>query len=120
MKEILKKNKGITMVPLIIIIVVLLILASVTIKVVNDDGVISETQEAKNKTEISIIEKDIKTDILKKQNEPGGLTEEKLNTILSNYGTVTQEGEEKILVTAEGYRIPVTTYYNSYLTTSTP
>lgn len=120
MKKNVKRNKGITMVTLIITIVVLIILASVTIKVVNNDGIITKSQESKEKTEISIIEKDIKTDILKKQNETGGLTEEKLNTILSNYGTITQEGEEKILVTEEGYRIPVTTYYNSYLTTSTP
>lgn len=120
MKGILKNNKGITMVPLIITIVVLLILAAVTIKEVNKDGVISEAKDSKSKTEISIIEKDIKTDILKKQNEPGGLTEEKLNTILSNYGTVIQEGEEKILVTTEGYRISVSTYYNEYLSTSTP
>lgn len=118
MKEILKNNKGITMLPLIITIVVLIILASVTIKVVNNDGVTSKAQESKEKTKISIIDKDIKKDILKKQNEPGGLTEEKLNAILSNYGTVTQEGEEKILVTTEDYRIPVTIYYNSYLTSS--
>lgn len=120
MKGILKNNKGITMLPLIITIVVLLILASVTIKEVNKDGVILKAQDSKSKTEISIIEKNIKTDILKKQSELGGLTEEKLNTILSNYGTVNQEGEEKILETKEGYRISVSIYYDEYLSTSIP
>ena len=47
-----RKNQGITLIALVITIIVLIILAGVTINIVLDqNGIIEKTQEAKNKTE---------------------------------------------------------------------
>ena len=50
-KNLLRKNRGITLIALVITIIVLLILAGVTIAwVVGDNGIISRSNEAKNTT----------------------------------------------------------------------
>ena len=65
-KELKTKNKGITLIALVVTIVVLLILAGVSISMLSgDDGIIKNAQEAKNKTEQG--EKDEKTNLA--QNE---------------------------------------------------
>ena len=47
-----RKNQGSTLIALVITIIVLIILAGVTINIVLDqNGIIEKTQEAKNKTE---------------------------------------------------------------------
>ena len=52
MKRILKENKGITLIALVITIIVLLILAGVTIaSLTGDNGILSRAQDAKDKTE---------------------------------------------------------------------
>ena len=49
------KNKGITLISLVVTIIVLLILLSITIGVVfSDNGIIAKAQEAKNKTEEAV------------------------------------------------------------------
>ena len=55
-KEILKneENEGITIIALVITIIVLLILAGVTIATLNgNNGILTKTQEAKEKTEVA-------------------------------------------------------------------
>ena len=47
-----RKNQGITLIALVITVIVLLILAGVTIATLTgDNGILTRTQEAKNKTE---------------------------------------------------------------------
>jgi len=51
--EILNKNRGITVVALVITVILLLILAGLTISSITNNNIIEKTQEAKEKTEIA-------------------------------------------------------------------
>ena len=53
----LKKNKGITLIALVITIIILLILAGVTIATLTEDnGILTRAQDAKAKTEEATLE----------------------------------------------------------------
>ena len=74
-----------------------------------DNGILTKAKEARIKTEKAEIVEKIQTEILEKQaGNNGDITEKQLNDILQNHGTVTGEGEDKILTTIEkGYEIKV-------------
>lgn len=86
MKDEQKKNKGITLIALIITVVVLLILAGVTISTLTgDNGLLSKANEAKTETEKSAIREEI--DLLLLQAKMG----DKIEDIFKE-GTVTKDG----------------------------
>ena len=54
MIDIVKKEKGITLIALVVTIIVLIILAGVSINIlVGDNGIITQAQKAKEETEIA-------------------------------------------------------------------
>lgn len=117
----LKRNKGITLIALVITIIVLLILAGVSIAtLVGDNGILSQAGRAKEQTEIAEIKEQAKIDITEKQSEKmtSQITEEELQEILENYGTLEGNGDllDKILITENGYEIPIKEIYDSTLT----
>lgn len=97
----MKKNKGITLVALIITIIVLLIFAGVTISMIfGDNGIINKAKIAKNNTNKSQFEENIEIAettyklTLKVENEQ--IAYEELKRTIDNYG-YSYEEENKIL-----------------------
>ena len=75
-----KKEKGITLIALVVTVIVLLILATVTISIITgDDGVIDQARDAKSETEISQWEERIDIAIL---NAEGNSEEVTMDTII--------------------------------------
>ena len=69
----MKRNKGITLIAVVITIIILLILAGVSINVIsNQDGIIKKTINAKNKNEESLYDEKIKLSVLTALTEAGG------------------------------------------------
>lgn len=103
MKNILKKDKGITLVALVTTIIILLILAGVTIgTLTNKKGLINQANEnsysAQKETIIEKIEADLYSEKIKTGTTP---SKSKLEELASKYGnvandtiTITDEGEE--------------------------
>lgn len=119
--KVVKINKGITLIALVITIIVLLILAGVTISTLTgDNGILTQAGRAKEQTEIAEIKEQAKIDITEKQSEKmsSKITEEELQEILENYGTLEGNGDllDKILITENGYEIPVKEIYDGTLT----
>ena len=117
----LKRNKGITLIALVITIIVLLILAGVSIAtLVGDNGILSQAGRAKEQTEIAEIKEQAKIDITEKQSEKmsSQITEKELQEILENYGTLEGNGDllDKVLITENGYEIPIKEIYDGTLT----
>lgn len=107
----MQKNKGITLVALVVTIIVLLILAGVSIAALTgDNGILSRAQEAANKSDLEAIKEDIKLQISGEVaiNEGTSPTNETLKSILEKYGTVIYE-EDGVIVkgvtTEKGYEI---------------
>ena len=100
MGKLIKKREGITLIALIVTIVILLILAGVSIAMLTgDNGILSQAQNAKNKTEEA--ERNEKLDLLKQEElinetlngvkveqvtdeKPGELEKEDENTLVIN------------------------------------
>lgn len=122
MKE---KNKGITLIALIITIIILLILSGVTIAtLMGNNGLINKTKDAKIKTEIASIKEEIQTDILGKQAENNGnISDDSLKEILENYGVLSDEEKltDKTLTTTKGsYEIKVSDIFNGTTVKDSP
>ena len=122
-----KKERGITLIALVITIIVLLILAGISIVMLTgENGILARARNSKERTErIQVIET-AKLDILGKQTEnKGDLSEEELIDILTsdNYntkGTLSDNNEEtifqKTLTSNDGkYQILVSEIYNGDL-----
>ena len=101
----MKRENGITLITLTVTVIVLIILASITIGVLNrNDGLINRTKESKETTEISS-EKEIltisSTNAIDKD-VYGNITEKNLQTALnSNIGkdkTIVYDEEENFVV----------------------
>ena len=104
----MKKQKGITLVALIISIIILLILAGISIQAITNTGIFTQANNAKRESEIASIKEQIALDIYEKQLVPplGSITEEQLETILGKYGTVNKEDGTIVgITTAKGYEI---------------
>lgn len=107
------KDKGITLIALVITIIVMLILIGVTIKIAIGEGLIDTASEAVVQTEIATIKEQILEDIIaEKAINRGTITEQRLDEILSNYGEVSGTGEDKIVSTEKGYVIKVSEIYS--------
>ena len=124
-REIKIKQKGITLIALVITIIVLLILAGVSIAMlIGENGILTQAQKAKSETERAEIIEKAKLEILNIQveNAEEKLTEEKLTEILTSekygiQGTLSDNGEssilDKTLTTKDGkYQIQVKEIYN--------
>ncbi len=84
----MKREKGITLIALIITIIVLLILAAVSIATLSgENGLLTKAGDAKTETEIEDIIERAKIDILGTQaeNESGDITKEQFVKILNDY-----------------------------------
>ena len=107
------KQRGITLIALVVTIIVLIILAGVSINMlVGDNGIITQAQIAKEENgRAEIIEK-IQLEIADKQAENlGTIYEDEFYEILERYGTVS--ADETILTTYEGnYKITIADIYS--------
>ena len=111
-QEIKKDTKGITLIALVVTIIVLIILAGVSIAmVVGDNGIITQSQNAKEETEKAEVEEGVQTDILGIQvGKEGDITKGEFINILNQYfdGVPTEENlpedlNDLILTSKEEY-----------------
>ena len=123
MKNITKKNNGITLIALVITVIVLLILAGVTIATLTgDNGIFSNASKAREQTEIANVIEQAKTDVLgiQTENEDGNITKGELKTVLDKYFDVVPDDytTETVLTTKDEYgnhEIAVSEIYNGNL-----
>ena len=95
----IKKQKGITLVALVITIIVLLILAMVSIKIVMDGGLITRTSKAKD------------THTIEAEKEAIGLGYSEYQMALANKENVTKptiKGAAKVTSKGEGWSVTFT------------
>ena len=103
------KNKGITLIALIITIIVMLILVAVTINVVLDTGLFGIAKEASRGTTVEKVKEQIIADITAKIAEKQGenITEDELKAIVApKYGTLDETGTI-LKLTEGGYEVPL-------------
>ena len=106
----LLEQRGITLIALVVTIVVLLILAGVSISMLSgDDGIIINAGKAKEETDQSALEEEVKLALssnnIEKQTGGVGNLEEKLNKIQG--ATVTKPAEDTYYVEREGHEVTV-------------
>ena len=92
-----KRNKGITLLALVITIIILLILAGITISAITgDNGIIGNASRAKEQTEIDNEKEIVDTCIVQTMGKSkyGNITKEDLQNELDNY---TGEGKTEVL-----------------------
>ena len=109
------KQKGITLVALVITIIILLILAAISLQAITNTGIFTQANNAKRESEIASIKEQIALDIYEIQLEPplGSITEEQLETILGKYGTVNKEDGTIVgITTGKGYEILLSDIYS--------
>ena len=113
-----KKERGITLIALVVTIIVLIILAGISINLIfGTNGIINKAKDAKIKTDIASIKENIQMEILGKQAENNGnISDDSLKKILEKYGTLSHEEEkliDKTLTTTKGnYEIKVSDIFN--------
>ena len=84
----MKKERGITLIALVITIIVLLILAAVSIATLTgESGILTKANEAKAQTEVGNLKEMVQTDILEyqAQSKSGDITPEQLRDVLDKY-----------------------------------
>ena len=87
MKEKLKRQKGITLIALVITIIVILILAGVSIAMLTgENGILNQAQEAKNQTEFKSAEEKVKLAIMGARADDGQMTVAELKTEVGYQG----------------------------------
>ena len=106
----LLEQRGITLITLVVTIVVILILAGVSISMLSgDDGIIINAGKAKEETDQSALEEEVKLAVssnnIEKQTGGVGNLEEKLNKIQG--ATVTKPAEDTYYVEREGHEVTV-------------
>ncbi len=93
MKKI-EKNKGITLIALIVTIIVLLILAGVTISTLTgESGIMIKASDAKKETAKANAEERVRIEVLGSCDESGNVNIEKLNENLRKIENLKYEGE---------------------------
>ena len=122
MKKIkLKSTKGITLIALVITIIVLLILAGVSIATLTgENGILTQAEDAKTKTERAEVIERAKTDVFGIQaGNEGKISETDLESILKKYdkdGQVRKNDKgESYIITDKGQEIKVTEVYTGKL-----
>ena len=122
-KNIINKNRGVTLIALVITIIVLLILAGVSIATLTgENGVLTQAENAGTQTEIAEVIEKAKLDILAWQtekesnNEDATLTDSVIQEILT--GKVYVEGEpgSKSFVSTNGHTILYADLYEEPMT----
>lgn len=113
----MKKENGVTLVALVVTIIVLLILAGVTINMVaGQNGIIEKTKNAKKETIIAEIIENAKSDVSKIQIEnQGRIPKKEFKETLKKYGEISEDGEDKVLITNDNYKIKVSDIYDGTL-----
>lgn len=113
----MRKEKGITLIALIITIIIMLILAGIVINLtIGENGLFKTAKTAAREYEIASIKEQIMTDIYSKQAENmGNMSEDSLKKVLEKYGTLSEEENimDKTLTTDKGnYEIKVSDLFN--------
>lgn len=81
-----------------------------------DNGILTQAQNSKTTTERSEIIEKAKLDVIEIQaGNEGKITETQLDEILAKYGTVSGEGEDKVITTTNGHTIKASEIYNGTL-----
>ena len=119
------KNRGITLIALVITIIILLILAAVTIAALSgDNGILSNAARAKQETERAEILEQIRLDIYGEMadNEGTDPTEADIERIADNYGDISGSTfADKILTTEKGsYEIKLSDIWTAGSSTQDP
>ena len=118
-KEInIKKEKGITLVALVVTIVVLLLLAGISLNlVIGNEGILTRSKESKTKTQLAEVKEKAQLDITEVQTiNAGKITYGELKSILEKYGTVEYEEDGKTIKgvkTTDGYEIGINEIYTN-------
>ena len=118
-KEVKTRNKGVTLIALVVTIIVLLILAGVSIATLTgNNGILTQATRAKEESEKDEIIEQIQLDIADKQIEnQGSINEDEFYEILSKYGVISDN--ETILTTTKGnYEILVSDIYSGNVESS--
>ena len=120
-----KKERGITLIALVVTIIVLIILAGISINLIfGTNGIINKAKDAKIKTDIASIKENIQMEILGKQAENNGnISDDSLKEILEKYGTLSEEEKltDKTLTTTKGsYEIKVSDIFNGTTVKDSP
>ena len=104
MNEILrKKERGITLIALVITIIVLLILAGVSIAMLTgQNGILTQAQNSKTVTENKSAEEKVKLSVMGARADDGTLTVGKLRTELANYGGTVEGDTFPVTATVDG------------------
>ena len=106
-----EKNKGITLIALVITIVILLILAGIGIgSTIGEKGTINQAKESNEQAEKESIKQKIQADVLvEKEKKNRSLTHDEFIEIVENgnYGTINGD----ILTTSSGYEIDLSELY---------
>ena len=118
-----KRERGITLIALVITVIVLLILAGVTIATLTgDNGILTKASKAREQTEIANVIEQAKTDVLgiQTENKDGNITKGELKTVLDKYFDVVPDDytTETVLTTKDEYgnhKITVSEIYNGNL-----
>ena len=111
------KQKGITLISLVVTIGVLIVLAGVTLgSIKGDNGIITKTKSVKKQAEIEDIKEKIQNEIIEQEGKSsnGKLTESQIDNILSKYGTVNGTVDNKTVTTSDGYVIKITELTDTY------
>ena len=110
--EVKNKERGITLIALVITIVVLLILAGVSISMLTgENGILTQTQNAKLATANESAEEKLKLAVMaaRSQSEKGALEADKLITeITDNYGGTATNNNFPLNVTMDGIKFEIT------------
>ena len=117
----IKKEKGITLISLVITIVVLIILAAVAVNMtIGDNGIFTKAKEAKKTQLISEAKEKIGTEILSAQMDAMERNEEleqtQIEDIVSKYGVLQEDGDT-IVLNDNGYEVSLKDIYSGTITT---
>ena len=108
-KEKTKKQKGITLIALVITIIVLLILAGVTIATLTgENGILTRASQASEATTASSAEEKVSIAFIGSYDNTGKFNTENFKSEIENLGgSIIAEDEETITVNMDGYEIVV-------------
>ena len=120
--ESFKRQKGITLVALVVTIIVLIILAGITISMtIGENGIFTRAKEAKRLQITAEAKEKIGTDILDAQIEATQknetLQQSKIEEIISKYGELQADGDT-IILKDNGYEISLKEIYNGTTSSS--
>ena len=119
----MRKERGITLISLVITIIILVILAAVAINfAIGENGIITKAQEAKRLQAIAAAKEQIGLEILEAQIEAMRNNEEleqsEVETIVAKYGVLQADGDT-IILNDSGYELSLSDIYNTIANTET-